>query len=125
MYGKRVKVYFNLHRKLFSVVSLEAHDRYGKVIDHVREIALEDVGFVVRPAGRARVLREKRKNVHAFVYGTICATPEEIPVTAQVVIYNPYKYHTFVLKDSEVPVHAAKKAWLTKNHVLVLDILKL
>jgi hypothetical protein len=121
----RVKVYYNLHRKMFSVVSLEAHDRYGRVIDHRKFITLDNVGFRVNPAGRARCRREKRKNVHAFVVGTISAVQEQSPPgEAEIVIYNPYMYNSFVLKDSAEPVYAAKKAWLTKNYVSVVDILK-
>ena len=121
----RVKVYYNLHRKLFSVVSLEAHDRYGRVIDHVENLTLENVSFRVNPAGRARCRREKRKNVHAFVVGTICATQDRWgPGWVDIVIYNPYMYKSFVLRDSKTPVYAAKKAWLTKNYVGVVDILK-
>ncbi len=116
----RVKVYFNLHRKLFSVVSLEAHDRYGKVIDHVQKIALDNAGFVVRPAGRARVLREKRKNVHAFVTGTVSAIQDDYPGWADIVVYNPYKFSTFVLRDSHTPVHSAKKAWVQDRYVAAL-----
>ena len=36
----RVKVYFNLHKKLFSVVAMEGASK-GRVIKHVSEIDLE------------------------------------------------------------------------------------
>ncbi len=120
----RVKVYFNLHRKLFSVVSLEAHHKFGRVIDHVQSIVLDNVAFRVRPAGRARVLREKQKNIHAFVVGTISATQDDAPPHAQGVAYNPYLYHTFVLLEGRTPIYGAKKAWLKDKSVRVVDILK-
>jgi hypothetical protein len=119
----RVKVYYNLHRKLFSVVSLEAHDRYGKVIQYATHLALDDAGFQVRPAGRARVLKEKRKNVHAFVIGTISATQDQAPHNAKIISYNPYLLGTFFVRDTMEPVHAAKKVWLEHNFVLAVDIL--
>lgn len=65
----KVKVYFNLHKHCFSVVSLEKGDSYGKVVAHVSEIMLSEVKFKVSEAGRQRVLREKRKNVHAYCVG--------------------------------------------------------
>ena len=61
----RVQVYYNLHKKCLSI-------RYkGKVIEHAREVTLTDARFHVQPAGRARVLREKKKNVHAYVSGKL------------------------------------------------------
>jgi hypothetical protein len=62
----RVEVYWNLHRNLFSIRALSGPMK-GRVIGHAHKVILEDVAFVVREAGRQRVLREKRKNVHAFV----------------------------------------------------------
>jgi len=42
----------------------------GKVIDHVLGLALKDATFKVSRAGRERVIREQRKNVHAGVQGS-------------------------------------------------------
>ena len=56
-------VYRNLHRQCWSV------RLRGKVIDHVDSIILMRARFQVGEAGRQRVLREQRKNVHAFVVG--------------------------------------------------------
>ena len=67
--------------------------------DHVR---LKDVKFAVQPAGRRKVLREKKKNVHAFVRGTVINAVEHHFVETfkdkctQEAIYNPYKFDTFV-----------------------------
>lgn len=65
---KRVRVYRNLMRTgavWYSVM------QGGVVIGHVRKITLERVVFIVREAGRLRCLRDKRKNVHAFVDGYV------------------------------------------------------
>ena len=59
----RVEVYWNLHKKCWSV------RHKGKVIAHERLVDLIGVTWVVQPAGNARVRREKRKNVHAFARG--------------------------------------------------------
>lgn len=55
-------IYRNLHRGAdFSV-------RYrGRVIHHLDELIAENVTFKVNEMGRQRCLREKQKNVHAFV----------------------------------------------------------
>ena len=99
----RVRVYFNLHKKMFSVVALTGHFR-NKVIFHANKIMLKDAKFRVQLAGRKKVLSEKKKNVHAFVYGYI--SKENITNDKLVsVTYNPYKYASFVLKDSKLPIY--------------------
>ena len=111
----RVQVYYNLHKKCLSI-------RYkGKVIEHAREVTLTDARFHVQPAGRERVLREKRKNVHAYVSGKLKGSfwhtqaPHYIWTAKQRVTYNPYKNKTFVDKltnetiTSSGVVHIADK----------------
>jgi hypothetical protein len=66
----KVFVYFNLHKKCFSVKALEGVNK-GKVVQHTDNIVLLLPKFKVSEAGRQRVLREKRKNVHAGVVGWV------------------------------------------------------
>ena len=68
--NKKVEVYFNLHKKKFSVVPLTGSNK-GRVSGHYDRIVLTNCSYRVQPAGRAKVLREKRKNVHAFIYANI------------------------------------------------------
>lgn len=66
--GERVEVYRNLTRGCLSV------RHRGRVVYHLEEhedITLEDCKLVVQPAGRQRVLDEGRKNVHAYISGTL------------------------------------------------------
>ena len=95
--GKRLYVYRNLHLNLFSVRT------EGKVVSHVRELILEDARFLVGKKGRERVLREKRKNVHAGISGFWAEEWEANPImrayTPHKVSYNPYKNETFVLTE--------------------------
>jgi len=83
----RVEVYFNLPRKIWSVRDLST----GLVVDHVDEITIQDPVFVVQPAGRAKVLREGRKNVHAVVRGERIERPQVDASGGVPVYYNPYK----------------------------------
>ena len=100
---KIVSVYKNLHTGLWSIV------QSGKVVCHANYIVLRDVRFTVRPSGRARVLAEKRKNVHAFVKGYIVSDPARVPDTGdwQAVTYNPYKYGYFYDKYTDERVDNA------------------
>jgi hypothetical protein len=95
--GTRVEVYWNLHRDLFSVRALSGPDK-GRVVTHTRLIDLGDVTFVVQPAGRARVLAEGRKNVHAFVRGTVLCSLDGVNADYTKVTYNPYKTDSFVAR---------------------------
>ena len=54
--SKRVYVYFNLHKKVWSV------RQNGKVVEHTKSIMLKDCKYLVGKAGREKVLREKKKN---------------------------------------------------------------
>ena len=90
--GSQVDVYFNLRKKLWSVRSRET----GRVLCHCHEVALRGVRFVVGAAGRERVRREGRKNVHAFVRGEVC--PEGGTPRGAIwnkVGYNPYTVDSF------------------------------
>lgn len=112
----KVFVYFNLHKKCWSVKALEGQ-RKGLVIGHTNELGLENATFKVSQAGRQRVLVEKRKNVHAGVVGTIteCWRNREsctIPVS-----YNPYKAGHFFNKVTNQAVHEASKVWLINRTV--------
>jgi hypothetical protein len=113
--GTRVFVYRNLHKKCFSVKSLNT----GRVICHVDSITLVNVKFRVGKAGRERVLRERKKNVHAGVVGYIAeATMLGSPFY---VGYNPYKYSSFVKLSDENKIETAKIALIDNKGILVLE----
>lgn len=106
----RVEVYWNLHKRLFSVRALEGENK-GRVIEHSYGVRLSDAKFVSQPAGRERVRREGVKNVHAFVRGRMMDYDSDENLrhggTAKGVTYNPYKYDTFVDVATKKPVHHA------------------
>ena len=88
----KVRVYRNLHNRLWSVVALSGENK-GRVIAHMSTVSLVDARFVVRPAGRLKVIQERRKNVHAFVVGTLVGSnlDSTLPtIEATQVTYNPY-----------------------------------
>ena len=106
----RVEVYFNLHKHTWSVRSA----RSGRVILHTDRVHVDKPTFVVRKAGRERVLREGKKNVHAFVRGDITVFDDFDPDRNgySLVSYNPYKHDTFVDVHDVMPVRSAKRAML-------------
>lgn len=107
--GEKVMVYYNLHKHTFSV------SYKNKIILYADYVKLSDVEFRVRQGGKERVRDEMRKNVHAFVIGTLldyCSYPcEDLPEPPndKIITYNPYKYDSFVRKDSEEPIYNANE----------------
>ena len=118
--GMKCFVYFNLHKRCFSVKALEGPNK-GRVIAHADAVYMEDCVFKVSEAGRQRVLREQRKNVHAGVVGVVRYFPrwdaeKSDPSNYVGVKYNPYKYRTFVKADNPaIPVASADMCWLDAN----------
>jgi hypothetical protein len=120
-------VYYNLHKHLFSLKA-----RYdGLVKNHANEVFMENVQFKVSQAGRKRVLKEKRKNVHAFVrgelvrhfspYGYLDIDKDFVVHNGTELTYNPYKYSTFVIKETGEPVYEAKKVVLIGRKIFALS----
>lgn len=79
----RVEVYKNIHATKAAgqpVYSVRLKST-GVVVQHCTRVELSDPHFVVSEAGRQRVLAEGRKNVHAWVEGTLkwCVPIKDTP----------------------------------------------
>lgn len=108
--------YRNLNRK--GVVWSVKNTKSGLVVDRASEVILMDVTLKVSQAGRARVIKNKRRNVHAGVQGKrVKAAPRGL---WRRVTYDPYKNDTFVGWFSKKPVHSAGYAKLTQQGLFVL-----
>lgn len=120
----RYYIYRNLHTASGCSVKYKGH-----VVDVVEHAILSGVNFVVSQAGRHRVLKEKKRNVHAFV------SPEtytkltdkqwkrlKIDTTnLREITYNPYHLDQFVFKDSKQPVAAADRVLISNGRVYLLQ----
>jgi hypothetical protein len=123
--NNKVEVYKNLHNGKFSI------RQNGLVIGHADNVLLMNVSFKVAEAGRQRVLKECKKNVHSFVCGDLINAenftsfkgrklPSWIltgPLSDSIdhwddISYNPYKWTSFVNKASGMPVRASKMVYL-------------
>ena len=122
----KAEVYWNLHKQLWSVRDLKT----GRVIEHTLSVNILDAQFVVRPAGRAKVIRDGVKNVHAFVrgYKVDQATIDMIGPfdvdgwTSTNVTYDPYKYSTFVSKTDETPIKTSHVVTMIGKDVTAYSI---
>lgn len=96
----KVFVYYNLHKKLWSVKALEGPNK-GRVLHHAHAVCLANARPKVSRAGRLRVLKERCKNVHAGIVADLVAWTRETNgadnyADWRTVTYNPYLYETFV-----------------------------
>ena len=106
--GDKVFVYKNIKRNCWSI------KRDGLVKQHANVVWLKDVTFKVSEAGRLRVLREGRKNVHAGLQGTLVEycdgdSPEDqriectLEVPYHTIRYDPYDAATFIDSKDNLP----------------------
>jgi hypothetical protein len=124
----KVFVYYNLHKHCWSIKALEGA-RKGRVVAHASRVLLDSAEFKVSEAGRQRVLRERKKNVHAGVIGKLLKW-EKVLVPLWVnnpgaftgikeVAYNPYKFSTFVDRTFFEPVYKASTVFMMGRKVWV------
>lgn len=103
--GQTILIAYNLVKMCFSIRSLPSR----KVVGYTDRIVLRNVRFVVSRAGRERVLRERVKNIHAYVQGQFnqklqsYCFPDSYRREAY---YNPYIVSTFVDKGNMKPIEA-------------------
>ncbi len=116
----KTRVYFNLHKKRWSVQLKNAKGNWY-VAFHANVVSLSGVTFRVSEAGRQRVIRTHRKNVHAFACGelagmwgaSVVKDIRNVPVMEELskasepnrlcwdrLTYNPFKYEGFVVADA-------------------------
>lgn len=107
---KPVRCYRNLHTGLWSV-------KQGVVRFHTSEIVLTNAKFIVNETGRQRVLREQRKNVHAYVVGYIYPS---VSFIGEEVYYNPYTCSNFMIgKDPILKTGMVRLAKFADNKMRV------
>lgn len=127
--GDSVRGYRDLNSKDSQFFSIQAKGgKYaGKVLDHGVSVELKDAIFNVRKGGQARVRKERRRNVHAFVEGVLVSVDkggkaslgdEWVEVT-----YNPYFTDTFVEKATGKIVLSADKAILQSGSVFCQGVI--
>ena len=107
-----VFVYRNLHKNCWSVQS-KMPGSYGRILFHTKELVLDTCTLVVLESGRQKVLKEKRKNVHAGIRGTIGCIKNKI--TSEEIYYNPYLYQQFIIKSTKQSIKKADRIYLSED----------
>lgn len=112
--GQRVEVYRNLKFKDRIVYSVR-DAKTGLVLGHATNLLLSRCEFVVKQAGRERVIKEKRKNVHAWIegsFGIIHMGDDKIFSEGIGVRYNPYINSEFEMADCGEPIYKANVVYI-------------
>ena len=102
-YG-RVRVYRNLRNGKLSVMSMHTK----RVIGHTDFICLSQVRFIVSKKGLERIRARKRKSVVAFAEGYPIEPNSETYDCQSAVLFNPYKWDSFV-DGHGLPLYGADK----------------
>jgi len=128
-----IRAYRNLHTGQISLLDKAS----GLVVGHCDAVRLvphylqDSVKCIVNQAGRARVLRERKKYVHAFIEGAIERVAgfvsykdrsytgvrymEGLEAPMSAVTYNPYKAPTFTDKSTGAPIEALQQAIISAD----------
>lgn len=135
----RVKVYYNLHKNIFPI------QYKGVVLGYARNLKLKNVEFKVNQKGREKVIREQKKNIHAYVIGDLVSIDnsnefelksnsskpmeqmelltylddEFNPTHNIAVIYNPYKYSQFTNMFTSESVFAVQECDLLNKRIFI------
>jgi hypothetical protein len=115
---KQIQVYYNFHKKLFSVQ--EKVNGKWKVVEHTNNIFIRNASFKVSEAGRLRVIKEMRKNVHAKIVGERFPFIPKSFVYRDEVSYNPYKGPNFMVVKEQKPLDWAKYVTIIDGKVIAL-----
>jgi hypothetical protein len=114
----RVRVHYNLHTLIWSVVALEGDDK-GRVISRAECVVLTGaIKFHVGEKSRQRVIRDHCRSVHAYISGELQysgkrglnVAPDGISIS-----YNPFKQGTFYERGSFAPVTEATRVDFDAN----------
>lgn len=113
-----VRVFKNFKHGCYSIM------QRGVIKASARVVRLSDVEFRVRENGRQRMIREKRKNVHAFAVGRLVdyVHPSDsrdiAPPDGRGLFYDPYRFGSFVDSETEAPVTAVRVAHFDEDGVV-------
>lgn len=112
----KVFVYRNLHKNCWSARALEGPNK-GRVVWRGTYARLFNAQAKVSEAGRNRVLREKRKNVHAGIVGVLKPVRGSSVLHAETweaISYDPYVIGHFFSRESGA-------AWSSSPVVILTD----
>lgn len=125
--GQRVEVYRNLKFKDRVVYSIR-DKKTGLVLGHATDLLLSRCKFVVNQKGRERVLRDKKKNVHAWIegsFGVIHVGDDKIFGDGTPIYYSPYTNTHFEIENCGEPIVEANLVFIKEGLISASNIARL
>lgn len=116
--GEKHNIYRNLNNGLFSV-----KNKRGLVVAHVDNVITYNNTFTVKEKARQKVLKERVRNVHAWVnFDKIETIVEEID-TEQLdeLYYSPYKLDCFINKRTREKMEFVNKLYFANGKAYILE----
>ncbi len=117
-YSKPVRVFKNWRLGCYGIM------QDGKLLASAKQVRLEGVEFLVRESGRQRMLRRRRRNVHAYAIGHLSdyVHPSEqralAPMHGRGVFYDPHRFSSFVDTETRSSVTRAESAQFDESGVV-------
>ena len=114
--SKGYRIYLNLHKDMFSIQAWNVKKKGWRVYSHMKSLVASSVTFKVYESGRQRVLKERRKNVHAYVCAKhISYAPPREKGLRNEITYNPYKGGEFTSRELKLEVVKCHTLYLTNK----------
>lgn len=103
--GLPTQCYRNLNNGLMSI-----RQKIGNswlVVGHTDNLIIQNPVFYVSEASRQRVIRTRKKNVHAWGYGILIGRNLDSLPPLQEISYNPYLLPFFSWRDTDMRIEQA------------------
>lgn len=114
--GTKVDVYFNLKTRLWSI------RHKGIVVKHAEAVTIQNARAVVSAPGRARVIREKRRTVHAVIRGEYVEAFVRRRNGIEAVSYNPFTADHFYRVADMSPWLSGDRVYFTAGRAWVARV---
>ncbi|MBH8599280.1 MULTISPECIES: hypothetical protein [unclassified Thermoactinomyces] len=112
--GQKVDVYKNLRNGLWSI---RDHST-GLILGHADQLVLENTEFKISESGKRKAIQNGRRNVHAYVVGTLISFDvKDYVLPDRLVGYHFIYTKTFIDKKTNEPIYTAKLVCFTKEAV--------
>lgn len=119
--SRPVRVFRNWKHNCYTIM------QDGRACASAAQVRLAKIEFLVRQSGRERMLRGLPKNVHAYAVGYLVdhvhpAGERRLePLSGRSVIYDPFRFNSFVDGDTHAAVTSAAHLQLDEHGAVYTD----
>jgi hypothetical protein len=100
--------------------SISLRQKVGKswlVVGHTKNLVIQNPIFTVSESRRQRVIRDRRKNVHAFSCGILIGQELDTLPPIEEIYYDPYTLPYFAWRETNRPIDRADLLVVINNRV--------